>query len=137
MSNNKFERIQKKMNASLPNLELLEFQAKFYLKSSEEFMQKYEKLSIKNNLSLDCTVFKQLWGNTSTAFDITENGEPTFGGQAMTEAYTTVFKECITNTYIVFINNKIAYLVIDATDKFLEDFKNQSLRTVSYARKNY
>lgn len=126
------------MKANLPNLELLEFKAKLYLKQSEEFMQKFnEKSKTKYNFSLDCTVFKQLWGSTCTAFDILENGESTFGCQAMTEAYTTVFKEHLTDTYVVFIDNKIAYLVIDATDEFLKDLKDENLKTTSYAQKNY
>ena len=39
-----------------------------------------------------------MWGSTSLGFDVDENGNATFGGQMLTESYTTVFFESCTET---------------------------------------
>ena len=117
------------MKAQLPNLELLEYQAKLYFK---------KHLNLNNsNLDIECLVFKQTWGSTNTAFDVNANNEPMFGGQSITDAYTTVFIENQTKTYVVFVDNKLCYVVSDATKEFLKDLKNHNLKCLRLSKKYY
>lgn len=133
------------MNANLPNLELLEYKAIQVFFNDKENVEKYIKIQndrgfkIKNPkwVSLQCTVFMQTWGSTCTGFDICSDGSPAIGGAAMTDAYTTVFYEPLTNIYIVFINNKLCYKVDNANEVFLEDLKNHNLKSLGLAQKFY
>ena len=50
-----------------------------------------------------------MWGSTRLGFDVDENGNATFGGQMLTESYTTVFFESCTETYLVFFGDKPCY----------------------------
>ena len=134
------------MKAKLPNLELLEYKAVMaFLKDEEKsnkYIEKMEDMGFKIKKPLkwvqfDCEVFKQIWGSTVTAFDVLDNGEPTIGGCAMTEAYTVVFHEEYTDTYIVIVNDCLCYMVSDATSEFLEDLKNHRLASLSVAKHKY
>jgi hypothetical protein len=132
------------MRAVLPNLELLEYQARLAIKNNNIlstkrrlYFEKHGHEYYGTNIELDCQVFSQVWGSTCTAFDSTKNGEPAIGGSAMTKAYTTVFHEPVLDVYIVFVDNKICYIVDTPTEYFLEDLKTQNLRAVSEASEFY
>lgn len=78
-----------------------------------------------------------MWGSTCTAFDICEDGSPALGGCAMTEAYTVVIHERLTDTYFVFVNNRLCYYVEDANQTFLDDLKEHNIKPLSEAKKVY
>ena len=122
----------------LPNLELLEYKAWQYFFVDEENKRKYKQL-VKHNCrqNMIATVFLQTWGSTCLGFDVTEDGSPAIGGDAMTEAYTTVFYEPLTETYLVFFGDKCCYQVTTANETFLNDLKNHRLESLSEAKKEY
>ena len=133
----------------IPNLELLEYQFKHILSGDTEWNKKLEEKKQANTrnilnsnykyfcLSFDIEVFPQIWGSTTTAFDITKEGHPTIGGQMLTKAYTTVIKENFTETYGVFVDNKLCYIVTEPTEKFYEDLRNKSMQTLKNAKELY
>lgn len=123
----------------LPNLELLEYKAKQYFFNNEENKAQYKALIEQGQLRRDfiAEMFSQAWGSTCLGFDVDEKGQPMFGGSAMTEAYTTVFLEPLTETYLIFFGDRVCYQVKDANDTFLNDLKNHSLKALSLALKEY
>lgn len=126
------------MQIKLPNLELLEYIAKTTLKKDKEWMKKYKESMAGriHNGGFNLVVydmFLQTWGSTVTAFDTTDDGENVFGGQMLTEAYTVVFHERLTDVYIVFVDNKICYMVSNANDRFLKDVENKEIASLSMA----
>lgn len=125
----------------LPNLELLEYKAKQYFFSNKENIRRYEEISkdscFLGKLIMEAYVFPQVWGSTCTGFDVDEEGNAMWGGDAMTEAYTTVFHEKLTGTYIVFFDGRVCYQVNDANEKFLGDLMNHRLERLSRAKKLY
>lgn len=121
------------MKNRLPNLELLEYQAKLMIKQDKEMMKQLKNKRIE----LDAYVFPQVWGSTCTAFDVDEKGQATIGGSAMTEAYTTVFAERVTETYFVFVDNRICYCVSNASEKFKKDLAKGQLESLSRAKMYY
>ena len=90
--------------ASYPNLELLEYKSLLKLKKV------YDVCHIK---SIRTQMFSQVWGSTVLGFDKDEKGEPLFGGQMMTESYTTVFEI----TVDIRIKEKQMVEKISATEK--------------------
>lgn len=132
------------MKPSYPNLELLEYKVKHRLSQDKDFTVKLQKAQSCNQwLRADviATVFIQMWASTCTGFDVIvhEDGstEPVIGGCAMTEEYTTVMHERITNTYIICFGNRICYSVADANTRFLDDLKNHRLAGLKEAREVY
>lgn len=133
------------MDAKYPNLELIDYKARLYLSKDEKWKEKFDK--IKENYrfiirpNLHAVVFSQLWGSTCTGFDIIvhDDGttEPAFGGAAMTEAYTTVMHESYTDYYLVFIGDKLCYVVDEPNEAFLDDLKERQLAGLSRAREIY
>ena len=131
----------------LPNLELLYYKATQEFAKDEilvsDFMKSYEKVTgfkvrrTPVDFGFDCEVFKQTWGSTVTAFDVTSDGQPTIGGSAMTDAYTVVFLEHFTNTAIVCVDDRLCYMVRDMNDNFFEDLKDRNLASLSCAKKRY
>lgn len=59
-------------------------------------------------------VFTQMWGSTALGFI-------GVGGQAMTEAYTTVCYLCDEKVYGVFFGEKLAYVIKNPNTAFLND----------------
>ena len=118
------------MYIEYPNLELLVYKSEQYILNS-----KNEKINRKLKFSVD--VFKQIWGSTLLGFDKSENGDSLIGGQAMTEAYTTVVHEETNNIYLVYFASRIAYIVDNPTEKFLNDLKDRNLDSYSEAIKEY
>lgn len=103
----------------LPNLELLEYKSKNILKQIDN--EKYKKL----NLVAD--VFLQTWASTALGFG-------GIGGQAISEAYTTVFGDVLKNVYIIFFGNELAYIVENPTEKFFTDLKFRMLASVDKSK---
>lgn len=126
------------MIAKLPNLELLEYKAKnYFFANASNIILIEEKVLGGTHINLTVEVFPQTWGNTCLGFDTDGEGNAYFGGDMLTEAYTTVFFEPITETYLVFFGDEICYQVQNANKCFLEDLKNHSLKSLSKAMKNY
>lgn len=134
------------MNTKLPNLELMEYQAHQILMLDEDAKKRIEDhwksggyRCFEGSVPVDFNIymFPQTWGSTVTAFDIDKNGLPTFGGQAITKAYTVVFYESISKTYLVFVDGRFAYLVWEPTEDFLVDLKIQNMKSVSEAKRYY
>ena len=135
-------------DAKIPNLELLEYKFKHLLIKDIEWNKKLEEKQANTReflnfnhkdscLNFDIEVFPQIWGSTTTAFDITKENYPTIGGQMLTKAYTTVIKENFTETYGIFVDNKLCYVVTEPTEKFYEDLKNKSMQSLKNAKKLY
>lgn len=118
-----------------PNLELLVYRARLMLQNDEEFKAKLAAIPEngywKPRPDFSVIVFPQTWGSTALGFD----GE--FGGQAFTQAYTTVVHESLTGTYVVFFGDRPAYKVQDATDQFFTDLSERNLKSVSQAKDCY
>lgn len=122
---------------TLPNLELLEYQVKLIINNDINIREKiksfYESkgFSTKNIVGdITCEVFMQTWGSTATAFG-------GMGGQMMTDAYTTVFHEQISDTYIVFIDNQLCYQVDNPNETFLKDLEKRHLKSLREAHEYY
>lgn len=105
-----------------PNLELLHYKAKEVLLRMN--IEKYK------DVELIAEVFPQTWASTALGFS-------GVGGQAMTTAYTTVFIDWLKNIAIIFFDSRLAYLVEDWNNKFLEDLKNRELLSVERAMVEY
>lgn len=78
-------------------------------------------------------MFPQRWGSTKLGFD----DAIMYGDQAMMMAYTTVFHEVVTETFIVFFGNELAYMVYDPSEIFYADFAKQKLQSIKLAKKLY
>jgi len=128
------------MGKRLPNLELMEFQFMQQLHMNQRWLKKFRELRKENKYLLpdyDAIMFPQTWGSTCTAFDVTQTGDATIGGSAMTEAYTVVFEEGCTHTFGVFVDNKFCYIVYDPTESFYEDLNNCNIVSLSKAKVRY
>ena len=116
-----------------PNLELIEYIT--------------DNLAIENFDILDNTychrfkmyVFPQTWSSTALGFG-------GCGGQAITEAYTTVVEmswDCVNKTdnirglnlttsddriYAVFFDGKLAYMCLNPNERFFEDLNNKYMK---------
>ena len=128
------------MNTRYPNLELLEYKARAELSSDEEFLKIFEEMK-KNKkyvyAEIDAVMFPQIWGSTSTGFDVNEDGSPAWGGCAMTKEYTTVLHELLTDTYIIFFGEKMCYKVTNANAEFYEDLQKRQMASLSEAKRRY
>lgn len=129
------------MKPSYPNLELMEYKAFIAFKDNEELSKKFEEAKEKHGrfagFDFVAEAFTQVWGSTCTAFDICEDGSPALGGCALTEAYTVVIHERLTDTYFVFVNNRLCYYIEDANQTFLDDLKEHNIKPLSEAKKVY
>lgn len=124
----------------VPNLELVLYKAQQLLSRDKEFVDVLaERRKTEKHLRIDFTleVFPQMWGSTCTGFDVTENGEPTVGGCAMTEEYTIVIHERTTDCYCVFFGEQPCYKVTNANKDFYDDLKNHLMASLSEAKKRY
>lgn len=124
----------------VPNLELVLYKAQQLLARDKEFVDVLaERRKTEKHLRIDFTleVFPQMWGSTCTGFDVTENGEPTVGGCAMTEEYTIVIHERTTDCYCVFFGEQPCYKVTNANKDFYDDLKNHRMASLSEAKKRY
>lgn len=117
-----------------PNLELLEYiteNTANELFESELIMSTYHKFKMY--------VFPQTWSSTALGFD-------GCGGQAITEAYTTVvemtsykfesgkdirgivYKELDDKVYAVFFDGRIAYMCLNPNSEFFRDFDRMCMK---------
>lgn len=123
-----------------PNLELIEYKFRVHLNQNDEWKEKFNSAKAKERFlraNFSVQVFKQTWGSTATAWDVMPDGSPAIAGCAMTDAYTTVIHEGVTDSYGVFIGNEPCYVVFDATEEFYADLKNQRMKSLSWAKKCY
>ena len=124
-----------------PNLELIEYiteNTACELFENELIMSTYHKFKMY--------VFPQTWSSTALGFD-------GCGGQAITEAYTTVvemtsykfesskdiggiYKKLEDKVYAVFFNEKIAYMCLNPNFEFFRDCNNMHMESQKGA-KNY
>lgn len=128
------------MERKLPNLELVLYKAQRELACNEKWKDIITEKKEKNRYTYPnfvAEVFLQMWGTTCTGFDITQDGSPTIGGQAMTEEYTTVIHERTADFYCVFFGERLCYVISDASEDFMSDLKNHSMASLSIARKKY
>jgi len=84
-------------------------------------------------LDIELTVFCQMWGSTALGFE-------GIGGQAMEAAYTTIIWDDCYNIWGVYFGEKLAYIIKDPNQEFMEDvFKHRAVESVSgrgkYVRK--
>lgn len=128
------------MNKTLPNLELLLYKAQQILSNDEDFIPAFNKACAEAKSKgyflapdFDVEVFSQTWSNTATGFD---NPNAT-SGQAITDAYTTVVHERVTDTYIVFFDNKPCYKVNDPNEYFMNDLERHHLKGITRAKEMY
>lgn len=128
------------MNKTLPNLELLLYKAQQILSNDKDFISAFNKACAEAKSKgylltpdFDVEVFSQTWSTTATGFD-TPN---TFSGQAITDAYTTVVHERITDAYIVFFDNKPCYKVNDPNETFMNDLERHRLKGITGAKEAY
>ena len=98
------------MYKDYPNLPLLEYKCKM------ELLQD----GIKEKPDFDVIVFSQCWGSTALGFE-------GFGGQMMTEAYTSVFEDRVSGIFFIFFGTSLCYKLYSPSDEFFEDIKNRNL----------
>ena len=86
-----------------PNLELVAYKAKLMLQNDPGFKERFAETTKDSKFKMrpDCEIicFPQTWATTALGFD----APGTMCGQAFTKAYTTVIHECVTDTYLVFL----------------------------------
>lgn len=80
--------------------------------------------------------FIQMWGSTCLGFDVDDSGNSMFGGQMMTEAYTTIVELSLT-LFIVCFDEEPCYAVTNPTNEFYEDIRNRRMVSKSEAGKRY
>ena len=99
----------------------------------DDQLSRYKKLEI-----YDVKVFMETWGSTALGFG-------GVGGQAFTNAYTTVV-ECdiekpktdeIHHVWMVFFGGRIAYTVETPTKEFFEDLQSNHMVDCNTAGKRY
>ena len=128
------------LRAQYPNLELLEYKVTRALKADEVFIKSFQKVREQNryvSIQLEAIMFPQTWPTTSLGFDRMPDGSPAIGGQAFTTAYTTVFHELNTDSYVVCFGAKHCYKVENANDAFFNDLRDRKMASLSDAFKRY
>lgn len=128
------------MNPRYPNLELIEYKFSQELNAEPQYRKRAEKHKAQHKFfhpHFTVQVFPQIWGSTCTGFDMTDNGHATIGGCAMTEEYTTVIHESVTDIYGVFFGSLPCYIVDNPTQDFFEDLHNRQMASKSEARERY
>ncbi len=111
-----------KTMANLPNLPLI--QERFYNAIKEELTKNQTRYPVFEVMA----VFLQTWGSTALGFG-------GFGGQSMTNAYTTVIQSGDLGYAAVFFGNTMAYIVQHPNDKFWEDVREGHMCAVSNCSK--
>lgn len=126
-----------------PNLELLEYITE---NTANELFKDVLTMSTYHKFKM--YVFPQTWSSTALGFD----GWDGWGGQAITEAYTTVveitlykiesgkdirgitYEELDDKIYAVLFGGKIAYMCLNPNHKFLKDLSNMRMKSQMEAR---
>lgn len=99
-----------------PNIPLVE--ERFWNAIKGGYRNKYGRLP-----EFVAYAFPQMWGSTSLGFG-------GIGGQAMTEAYTTVIIDRVSDQAGVFFDEKLAYIVTKPNKKFYEDLGSFDIKSV-------
>lgn len=99
---------------SFPCLPII--QAKFWNEIKDEIKE------TDYNPKYEITTFKQMWESTALEFG-------GFGGQAVTEAYTTVIEE-VSGWVGVFFDGKFAYKIKNPNRKFYKDLANGNMVSI-------
>lgn len=117
-----------------PNLELIEYITE---NTANELFE--DVLIMPTYHKFKMYVFPQTWSSTALGFD-------GCGGQAITEAYTTVvkmtsyklesskdtrgivYKELEDKVYAVFFDGRIAYMCLNPNSEFLKDFNRMCMK---------
>jgi len=107
--------------SQLPCLQAIEVDFKWRLKN----YCKENDLSNLKYSDIKVTIFEQTWGSTALGFG-------GIGGQAMTSAYTTVIWDYTINIWAVYFGNRMAYIILDPNDLFMENvFKSRNVASVA------
>ena len=77
-------------------------------------------------------VFHQTW---RTVLGLKEDGDSEVDG--VYSYYTSVIYERLTDTYGIFQNNELAYLVEGSSEKLIEDIANQNMACLKIAKYRY
>lgn len=122
------------MKYKYPNLELIEYI------TDNLAIENFDILNNTYSHQFRMYVFPQTWGSTALGFG-------GYGGQAITEAYTTVVEmswyyvnkaddirglnltESEDRIYAVFFDGKLAYICLNPNEQFFEDLNNRCMRT--------
>ena len=116
-----------------PNLELIE-----YITENTACELFENELTLSTYHKFKMYVFPQTWSSTALGFD-------GCGGQAITEAYTTVvemtsykvesgkdigriYKKLEDKVYAVFFDGKIAYMCLNPNSEFFRDFNRMCMK---------
>ena len=97
-----------------PNLELLYYKTRLVL--LEQDKEKYK------NVELQVEVFPQTWGSTALGFG-------GIGGQALTQAYTTVIVDTKTKYAGVFFGERLAYAILNPNERFWDDLNMKNMKS--------
>lgn len=116
--------------SNYPNLEKLEALASS-LYTAEDFLLK-QRIG-DNSPKLEAFMFPQKWGSANLGFD---DVFP-YSEQSTVSAYTVVFHELNTETFVVFFGGELAYMVYDPSEIFYADLAKQKLQSVKLAKKLY
>lgn len=126
---------------NLPNLELLVYKTQDALARDKDFVRDLLKIKESHKAAIvphfNVICFPQVWGSTCTGFDVTKDGKPVIAGCAMTEEYTTVVHETLTDTYCVFFGDRLCYAVRNAPQSFYDDLKNRDMASLSVSKTRY
>ena len=110
------------MRKHVPNLELIEERFWNYIKDTEI----YKEYRWAPEFSL--YMYPQWWGSTALGFG-------GIGGQALTQAYTTVIVDEKTKYAGVFFEERLAYAILEPNERFWEDLKNHNMASCSFSHK--
>lgn len=99
-----------------------------WFKSDEaktEIYEDFERRPYRHEIEL-FSMFVQGWGSTALGFG-------GVGGQAFTDAYTTIL-QC-GNEFLVYFSTRLAYKLVNPTQAFYQDVSNMDLVEVSKSGK--
>lgn len=86
---------------------------------------RFPELVKRYDINSELLVFSQVWGSTALGFG-------GIGGQAMTSAYTTVIFDDYLNIWAVYFGERMAYMIKNPNDIFMEDvFKSRNMASVA------
>lgn len=117
------------MKLGYPNLELLDYKTREYLKEIDP--ERYRRPD------LIADMFAQSWSSTALGF-------PGIGGSAITTAYTTIFRDLLRGVAVVYFDDSLAYIIenletIDPEYKqnFIDDANKRRMESVMKASERY
>lgn len=128
------------LHPTYPNLELLEYKVRQLLSNDEAFCEAIRKEKEKARfvpITFEAIMFAQTWPSTCLGFDVTDDGSPAIAGQAFTSAYTTVFCQNLTGTFVVCFGDKPCYKVTEANAVFYNDLRDRRMASLNEARQRY